>query len=256
MEIESRDKTGRRSNRWRVYRPRRNRGFLLALTFAFIVCLVLWGRGFGGKSSEIDFTKELNISSSTLEGTSFFSRVSSTDLILHFPADFSEIIAVGFHQASNPKAHSLEPIGHCFVDEATQTVSETISKSKFPVLFVMNTRGRGGSSTSAADVAVKPGTLIRSPVDGVVTKIKTYYLYGKNPDYHVEIEPRGHPELRVAMIHLDELGVKVGSSVKHEQTVVGKIRRLSRLQSQINRYLPEHYDHVHIQVNPYEPEEE
>lgn len=256
MEIGSQDRAGRRSNRQRVYRPRKNRGFLLALILAFIVCLVVWGRGFGGKSSEIDSTEELNISSSTLEGASFFSRVSSTDLIIHFPADFSEMIAIGFHQASNPKAYPLEPIGHCLVDETTQTVSETISKSKFPILFVMNARGRGGSPTSAADVAVKPGTLIRSPVDGVVTKIKTYYLYGKHPDYHVEIEPRGHPELRVAMIHLDELEVKVGSKVSHGKTVVGKVRRLSRLQSQIDRYLPEHYDHVHIQVNPYEPEGE
>ncbi len=52
------------------------------------------------------------------------------------------------------------------------------------------------------------------------------------------------------MIHLEQISIKEGDRVNKGKTVIGKVNAFSRLQAQIERYLPNRFDHVHIQVNP------
>jgi len=185
-----------------------------------------------------------------------FASVGDTGLILYFPAHVSEVLGVGFHESGKSEALPLQPVGNCYFRESTQTVSRSISLSRFPVLFVMNSRGRGQTPASAADVAMRPGTLVRSPVDGVVTKVEAYYLYGKYPDFKVEIKPQGHPELRVVVIHIDEVRVKAGDPLEAGKTELAKVRDLSHtFDSQINEYISKECDHPHIQVNRFVPTE-
>jgi hypothetical protein len=69
-------------------------------------------------------------------------------------------------------------------------------------------------------------------------------------DNHVEIEPDGYPDLRLAIIHITGVRVSVGQRVKRQSTSIAVMRPLPQIQSQINKYLPEKADHVHLQINP------
>lgn len=183
-----------------------------------------------------------------------FAEVPQEKLKIFVPASPDDIVVIGFHQADNPKACSMQPSSGCLTNETTATVRKRISRGDGPLTFVMYARGRGTSRTSAADIALKHGSLVRAPVRGIVTKIKKYYMYGRYKDLHVEIQPDGHPNIRVILIHLDRLVVKVGQRTEVGSTVIGKVRCLSRLNPQIEEYLPEHGDHTHLQVNPSVPE--
>ncbi len=185
-----------------------------------------------------------------------FCKVEEGGLVLCFPAEVEEVKGVGFHESEKEEALEMQPIGKCYMRESTETVSRVTSMSRFPVLFIMYSRGRHQSASSAVDVAVKPNTSIRSPVNGVVTKVDTYYLYGKYIDCRVEIKPEDNPELRVAMIHLDNVVASVGQKVYKGNTKLGTARELSHhFDSQINEYVDDECDHSHIQVNRYVPEQ-
>lgn len=182
-----------------------------------------------------------------------FASVPSTSVKLAFPAEISRVIAVGFHEAENPKAYPLLPAFQCLSSETSSAVRGIVASSKRPVFLILDSRNRKQLSNSAADVAVEPETVIKSPVDGEVTKVKTYYLYGKYLDYHVEIMPKGEPGVRAVLIHLIDVIVKEGDRVKRGETAIGKVHPLyDKINSQINRYIPRRCDHVHIQVNPAE----
>lgn len=185
-----------------------------------------------------------------------FASVPSTSLKIAYPADISQVIAVGFHEAENPKAYPLLPAFQCLSDETTESIRQIISSSKQPVFLILGTRNRRQLANTAADIAVKQGTVINSPVDGEVTKVKTYYLYGKHLDSHVEITPVSEPGLRVVLIHIVDVAVNVGDKVKRGKTPIGKVHPLyDKINSQINRYIPGKCDHVHVQVNPAEDSE-
>ncbi|MCL6471974.1 MAG: M23 family metallopeptidase [Firmicutes bacterium] len=179
-----------------------------------------------------------------------FGTVGSTDLKLSLPAKLGDVICVGFHQAERKEAYGIVPIGNYLNKESTATVRGAFSRSKVPLLFVMESRGRGSPATSAMDVAMVPDALVYSPVDGVITKVVTYNLYNKVMDYHVEIQPDGHPEMRVAIIHIRDIQVSVGQRAVRRKTIIGRMRPLPEVSSQILKYLPSRADHIHIQVNP------
>lgn len=179
-----------------------------------------------------------------------FATVGTSSLGLALPGKPGHVVGVGFHQAERREAVAITPSAECFNREATATVRNAILAASQPVLFVMESRGRGSALTSAIDIAMLPYSEVLSPVDGVVAVVKTYSLYGKVTDYHVEIQPDGYPGLRIAIIHIDNVGLMVGQRVNKGESVVGTLRPLPEIQSQINKYLPEYADHVHIQVNP------
>lgn len=179
-----------------------------------------------------------------------FATVGGSSLELSLPGNVGDVIGVGFHQAERVEAIAIKPQARCMVKENSEQIKNAVARARTPVLFVMNTRGRQSASTSAMDVAMKPDANVYSPVDGVVTKVKTYNLYNKVMDYHVEIQPDGYPDLRVAIIHIDRVGLDIGQRVERRKTLIGRIRALPQIQSQIQRYLPLGGDHVHMQVNP------
>ncbi len=179
-----------------------------------------------------------------------FATVGSSSLKLSLPGKTGDVIGVGFHEAERREAIAIKPAVNYFNRDTTSTVREAALATGSPVLFVMSSRGRGSAPTSAMDIAMMPGSAVYSPVDGIVTVVKTYNLYGKLMDYHVEIQPDGYPDLRVAIIHIENVQVSVGQRVERRADMIGWMRPLPDIVSQINKYLPERYDHVHIQVNP------
>lgn len=179
-----------------------------------------------------------------------FATVGTSSLGLALPARQGSVLGVGFHQAEKREAVAMTPAADCYNREATATVRNVIMGTGQPVLFVMESRGRGSAPTSAMDIALAPNSEVLSPVNGVVAVVKTYDLYSKITDYHVEIEPDGYPNLRIAIIHMDNVRVVVGQRLERGETVIGVLRPLPQINSQINKYLPRFADHVHMQVNP------
>ncbi len=241
-----------------VYRKRRRRAFFyLACTAClFVVFLSFYFLYFiGGKTvaqSKIQSEIIPDIDEKTIELYPAFCRVDS-GVSVFLPVEIFDVLGVGYHQAESVKAFNLIPLGEKIEVPSGEKIKLKGKKEiKGVTYFVMNSRGRGTSRTSAADIAVSPNAWIKSPVDGVVTKIKTYFLYGKYSDFHIEIEPSGHPELRVVLIHLDDMDVCEGAKVKAKETLLGKVRHFGdKFNSQIENYIPKKCDHVHLQVNKY-----
>ncbi|HDP69837.1 MAG TPA: hypothetical protein ENN38_03390 [Actinobacteria bacterium] len=195
-----------------------------------------------------------SIKKTTIELYPVFCKVDSENLPLWLPVEIFDVLGIGYHQASNAKTFKLSPCGK-EVKISKDEMIEMKEKGDIEGLsyFVMDSRGRGTPPTSAVDIALKPNAWVKSPVTGRITTIKTYYLEGRYLDFHVEIEPTGRPELRVVLIHLDDLDVKEGDGVEAAKTLLGKVRSFEHaFKSQIERHIPKECVHVHVQVNRYE----
>lgn len=183
-----------------------------------------------------------------------FARVRGTRLVLALPAQPPELIGIGFHQAENPRSYELVPLLPWLSrDDSTEAAHRVLKgRGREVVMFQMNSRGRGTKQTTAADVVVKDRTMVVSPLDGRVTLIKHYRLYGRYDDLHVEIEPDGYPQIRMAVIHIQDLAVKAGDRVAAGRTALGRPRRFT-FDAQVDRYVGGRVEHVHFQLNPYPP---
>jgi hypothetical protein len=181
--------------------------------------------------------------------TSTFARMAGSKLYIHFPAPANKLVAVGFHQASNTKSVRFVTWMTCHkIDKAAKTKA-LLKKDKKLKLFQQPLRGRHDSNLTAADCAVPPKTVVLAAVNGVVTNVRHYKLYGYIDDLRLEIKPDGAPHLRVVMIHITGVKVKKGDRVVGGVTPVAVVRHLPFV-STINRFVPvKPIDHVHIQVN-------
>lgn len=181
--------------------------------------------------------------------TALFVRGQKTAVSINLPAQPANLIAVGFHQASNKKAYRLVPMGSCiriYRPSKTKGLLRRVSGLK---MFQQALRGRGSSNFSAADVAVLPKSEVLAASSGTVTMVKRYKLYGVYTDYQLEIQPDGSPNLRVVMLHIQDMRVKVGDTVVGGVTPVATVRHF-KFTSAVNRYLPvKRADHTHIQIN-------
>jgi len=269
LELNQRNQIRRRYRRERFNQREKAKVAGFVLIILFLIGFLTWlswvsvQRALSSRPREKKVSRGEVRRKGSLKGVPAFARVAGKDLLLYLPAEGKDVLAIGYHEAENPQTLSLEPIGYSLKNDnqSSQSPRGTDLKSvpndgNIP-FTIMNTRGRRQSPTSAVDIAVKSKTMIRSPVDGIVTKIKPYYLYGRHQDFHLEIQPASHPELRIAIIHLDNLQVTLGSQVRKKETILGEVRSLTQyIQSQIDRYAPGNYGHTHLQVNPYIPGKE
>ena len=117
-------------------------------------------------------------------------------------------------------------------------------------------QGNGGPKLSAIDCGAAPGTQVYSPVTGTVQLVRAYKLYGEEDydDYEIHIQPEGHPELDVVLIHLTDPQVQRGDVVEGGVTPIAKIRDVYAYigeSMQLKKYTAEgdNGNHTHIQVN-------
>jgi len=182
-----------------------------------------------------------------------FAQIRGLGLKLYLPAAKSNVYAIGYHQAYNPKAMALDALEPLLETGGREvTVSTTLGT---PKSFIMAARGRASLLNSSVDVAVKSDTVLKSPVSGRVLAVVPYLLYGKYNDVRIDILPDGYSDILVALTHIDKVLVKAGAKVVAGQTAVGQPRQLA-FDSQINKYVGLPVVHVHIQVNPRAKEEE
>jgi hypothetical protein len=113
---------------------------------------------------------------------------------------------------------------------------------------VMASRGRGTSASSAVDIVVPSRARIRAPVTGTVTAVKRYLLYCRTRDWKVVIAPMSHPRLRVLVLHMVRPAVHDGDEVVAGSTVIGRAARNDEPTAQANRYFPDRFPHIHVEV--------
>ncbi|MGV8083478.1 MAG: M23 family metallopeptidase [Coriobacteriia bacterium] len=182
------------------------------------------------------------------------------DLSFRLPVAVSTLTEVLFHQASYSYAlHLATPMPIADLASAANKAGTHRDISAQPkgddavlvgsVLQVWRS-GRSGKPDTAVDVGAEAGSDVYAPLSGTVVKVKPYLLYGKYDDIEVHIQPTGHPELDLVLIHVDGITVTPGTQVTAGVTKIGTIRLLSnRLKDQLADYSPGSGDHVHVQLN-------
>jgi hypothetical protein len=172
-----------------------------------------------------------------------FARVAG----IHLRVVSGEALGVAFHEASRPDALKMHPFGRCVVCGNRTKFSPARSDGAEVDYTVMDPRGRPAPATSAVDMALPEGALVRSPVTGTVTGVTRYRLYGRYWDARVEIRPDEEPRHRVVIIHLMAVTLERGDPVKASGTVLGVVRSFP-FDSQVDRYVPGRHPHVHLEV--------
>ncbi|MBS3940979.1 MAG: hypothetical protein KG028_08460 [Actinobacteria bacterium] len=177
-----------------------------------------------------------------------FAEVDGVELVL--PA--AATVAHGFHEAGGGGPLPLTPVGMLQPGEDTNGFDEAdaLVDTDGPHYLVMPTRNRGTAPTGAVDVVLEPGEDVLAPVDGVVTKVADFALYGRYQDTLVHIRPDGAPHLEVKILHIEGVVVGEGDAVVAGQTVVAGTARRIPVRNQIDRFVGQAWPHVHLEVVP------
>ena len=171
-----------------------------------------------------------------------FAHVAGVTLVDPTP----DVLLRGFHEANRHQL-TLEPAGHAAIDDRGTTPP---APTPGPAYAILASRGRSGTPTSAIDLAVHPGEAIASVVTGTVVQANHYMLYGKVDDEIVVIQPDDNPDIRVLMLHIRDVQVAPGDRVVAGTTVVAGHAHQLPFASQVDRHVPGHPPHVHVQVQP------
>jgi hypothetical protein len=175
-----------------------------------------------------------------------FARFHDLELIV--PAERE--IAICYHEAYYPDAREMEPIGRCRRN-GNRTKFDPPPTEPGPAYIVMSSRGRGTPATSAVDVVLERRTPVLAPVGGRVARVKRYRYEG-GFDRRIEITPADAPDLRVVMLHVDDIRIRDGDEVVAGATVLG-VPRVFGFTQQVDYYIPGRNPHVHIEVKAFEP---
>lgn len=173
-----------------------------------------------------------------------FAAVGS--LVLWLPS--ADVVAVGYHEASMPGALPLAPVGRAQRNDNATRVTLPPDQGVGPPYHVMSSRGRVHPPTSAVDIVMRDGDPVLAPVDGVVTDVRPYLLYGRHSDTRIEIQPDHAPDLRVVLIHVDGAAVQVGYRVAVGRSVLAASANRFPFSSHVDTYVGERWPHVHVEV--------
>jgi hypothetical protein len=151
-------------------------------------------------------------------------------LVLRHPS--ARVERIGFHEANHDGARELEPL--------PTAVRPTTLES----------RERGTSLRTAADVVVDPAVEIRSPVTGTVKRAGTYVLYCKYSDDFLVIDPDDHPGWEVKLLHINGVRPRPGDRVVAGETVVASGPTQLPFESQVDETseVQPAWPHVHVEV--------
>jgi hypothetical protein len=174
--------------------------------------------------------------------TAAFARVGH--LFLYLPG--GDVAGVGFHEAAVSQALAMTPLGRCTRD-ANRARMRCPARAAGPAYVILPTRHRAAGPTTAADVAMAAGAVVRSPVTGVVVDRRWYWLYGVSRDERLVIRPDDAPGLLVVLIHVTDLRVGQGRPGDRGGDA-DRVPAGDPFKSDINRYVGPDIPHVHIEV--------
>lgn len=176
--------------------------------------------------------------------TPTLARVDGLEVRLPSP----DVLLVGYHEASRAGALALHPVGHGVSNANTTRITLPTDEDGGVDYHVMSSRGRVLPPTSAVDIVMRDDDPVRAPVDGVVTEVRPYLLYGQHPDSRIEIRPDHAPHLRVVLIHVDDVAVAAGDRLTAGDTVLAASANRFPFASHVDRYLDQRWPHVHLEV--------
>ena len=180
------------------------------------------------------------------------------DVAIMSPITNAELTGVLFHQASYAYGLVMETELPEAVEEASSDGTRINHGQVDGVwldadaLHLYRWQDSTNMDTSI-DVGADPGTVVYAPVSGTVVLVKDYLLYGYVPDVEIHIQPEGHPELDVVLLHQYDPMVKAGDKVVAGTTGLSHVRDISASLTgiQLDDYDgPEHLgNHSHVQIN-------
>ena len=204
--------------------------------------------------------------------TPVFARIGG--MLIHLPVAPEALTAVMFHQSARGKSYDMTslvpdvnraqifalvkkgaklPIASSEVGSQTvgsrdgEKILDSVWKGTVVRVLRMN---RVGKPASAVDAGAKAGTVVFAPVSGTVTRVRSYKLYSKYPDFEIHIKPDAMTQADLVVIHVSDLLVKPGDWVIGGVTPIAHVRLLSnRMKHQLGEYTGEQGDHTHIQFN-------
>lgn len=193
--------------------------------------------------------------------TPVFASCNGVDL--HVAVHLDDLTEVLFHQGSFPWALSIQTT---LPDADAEACRENIGTHR-ELLMLSGEDTLNGSvlrltrpadyapeipCDKAIDCGATAGDPVLSPVSGTVVLVRPYRLYEEYPDYRIHIQPDGHPELDVELMHVESPCVKAGDRVIGGMTQIGQVRDLSQFfTNQLGHYTAgdDPGNHTHICVN-------
>lgn len=169
------------------------------------------------------------------------------DLLLLSPG--LQLVKIGFHEAYHRDREALSPVGYLIDNLNPTRISAPDNDQRGSDYLIMHSRGRAASPTSAIDIAMPDDEPVIAPVDGVVSEVRPTLQSGQYPDLRIEIIPDADPDLRVIVIHVDEVQVAAGDRVVAGVSQLAGTARRFPFFSQIDAHTgDERWPHVHIEV--------
>ena len=182
------------------------------------------------------------------------------DVKIYSPITQKEMTGVLFHQASyntavvvttelpeaNPEKVSID---HPVRVNHDQTEGDWVDADALHLYRVQDAT----EMDTSIDVGAKAGTTVYAPVTGTVVLVKNYDLYGYVPDVRIHIQPEGHPELDVVLLHQYDPQVKAGDKVVAGATPLSSVRDIAKdltdVQLGFFTAADDPGNHSHVQVN-------
>lgn len=183
------------------------------------------------------------------------------DVLIHCPVDTSALTELAFHQSDTPWAlvlstelpeADLEAAGdHRGTGRSTVQPNGDVYLAG-SALHLWRT-GVYTPMDTCIDCGALPGTPVVAPVTGTVMNVRPYLLEGTVEDYEVHIQPSGHPELDMVVIHATDICVAAGDPVTGGVTRIAAVRDIASTLTdiQLAEYTAEATggNHTHIQLN-------
>lgn len=153
---------------------------------------------------------------------------------LRLPVDPGRVTAVAFHPVDDPAVLNLRPTGPLRWHEIPPD-------------------SRRGAPRGGVDVGAAAGTVVYSPVDGIVLAVVPFYIRGRQVGYQYVIRPSNALGVAVMVTHvepmLDGKPLSVGARVQAGRTELGQVPDMSDVVTQeISQFTADAGNHVAIEV--------
>ncbi|MFN2545504.1 MAG: hypothetical protein ABR600_13190 [Actinomycetota bacterium] len=182
----------------------------------------------------------------TKRGCEIVSYADASGVALFVPS--RSPVGFGYHESLFGSAIDLRPYGHLVENGNSGKFSPPPETEDGPDYVVMGSRGRGPGATTATDIVVPSGSQVFGPLDATVVSVDRYLLYCQTRDWKVVLRPDEAPTDRVLVLHMATPLVQPGDDVIAGVTVLGIAASNDGSNAQENRYFPDQYPHVHIEV--------